>query len=170
MPGLRGQVADVPGAADGAADPDALDLEAAARLRMAVGRLWRRLSHGSAEGLTPGQASALATVVRHGPVRLADLAVREAVSPSTLSRIVGRLEAGGYVHRSVEPADRRSAAVEATAAGRRALTRVRTARTALLLARIDALTPEQRDALLAAIPALEALVDLPAPGGGGADR
>ena len=57
----------------------ALDIDTASRLRVAIGRLSRRLrttAAGSAAGLTPTRISVLLTVVRQGPIRLSELAER----------------------------------------------------------------------------------------------
>ena len=53
------------------------DMDTASRLRVAIGRLSRRLrttAAGSAAGLTPTRISVLLTVVREGPIRLSALA------------------------------------------------------------------------------------------------
>ena len=101
----------------------------------------------------------MATVADQGPMRLGDLAVREGVTPATLSRIVSALEQGGFARRTPDPADGRSAFLEATDAGRETLAEVRQARTELMRARVERLGPEDRDALAAALPALEALAE-----------
>jgi hypothetical protein len=48
--------------------------DAAARISLVLGRLNRMLRRGSVTGLGPGSVSALATLVRSGPMRLGDLA------------------------------------------------------------------------------------------------
>ena len=55
--------------------------DTAARLRVALGRLQRRLrptAAGTAAGLTPTRASLLQTINRLGPIRLSELAAEEA--------------------------------------------------------------------------------------------
>ena len=47
--------------------------------------------------------SALAEVVRSGPMRLGDLAARERVTAATLSRVVAGLVEHGYLERTVDP-------------------------------------------------------------------
>jgi len=132
--------------------------EALARLRSAVMLLNRRLRALSAEeGRTPAQSSALATLVRKGPMRAGDLAAAEAVNPTMLSRIVAHLEEAGLVARVADPRDGRATRVKATPSGRRLLMRLRARRGALLRARLEALPPGQVETLLAALPALEAL-------------
>ena len=69
----------------------------AARLRIAVLRLSRRLRKHDLAGLTPSQLSTLAYVGASGPVRLGDLAAAERIAPSTLTRLVNVLESRGYV-------------------------------------------------------------------------
>ena len=56
------------------ADPATIDADSVARLRATIGRLARQMRVSATHaGLTPTQMSVLNTVVRHGPVRLAEL-------------------------------------------------------------------------------------------------
>src|SRR5947209_13746013 len=135
------------------------DQEVGAALRLVVGRLARQLRRHAVGGLTASQYSALATVERAGPIRLAALAEREGVSAPTLSRIVARLEQDRYVERRADPADGRSSLMAVTAAGRAALRKIRRERTALLARGLAALADDDRHAVAAALPALEHLVD-----------
>jgi DNA-binding MarR family transcriptional regulator len=64
------------------------------RLSLAVGRLNRRL-RGAGGGLSHGLLSALATVSKDGPLRLAELAQIEQVSAPSTTRLVAELEAKG---------------------------------------------------------------------------
>ncbi len=142
-----------------AAAPTSEDLPA--RLRAAIGRLSRRLRQtGAGYELTPSQVSILLTVVRHGPLRLADLATIESINPTMLSRITGALTERGLIRRTPDTADRRVALVQATPEGRRMRKRVLSERTAALQECLHDLPPQDRAALTAALPALERLVDL----------
>ena len=135
--------------------------ETTARLRVAIARLSRRLRHTAAAGtLTPTQVSVLFTVVREGPLPLAELAERESLHPTMLSRVVGALADTGLLVRSVDAADRRAAAVAATAAGRRLRERIHAERNATLAAALAELDAEGRGAVVAALPALEELAEL----------
>jgi DNA-binding MarR family transcriptional regulator len=139
---------------------DLLADEGSARLRAVVGRLSRRLRPTVAgSGLTPSQISVLFTVVRRGPVRLSELAEIESVNPTMLSRIAAHLCEAGLIVRSADPGDRRSAFVEATAAGRRMRKRIHRERTQALGAHVEQLTDEQRQALWEALPVLEELAE-----------
>ncbi|MGE0028214.1 MAG: MarR family winged helix-turn-helix transcriptional regulator [Thermoleophilia bacterium] len=138
-----------------------LDDESVNRLRNAVMHTARRLRAAAAEeGLTPAQSGVLATLVRQGPMRAGDLAAAEAVNPTMLSRILGRLEEAGLIERAPDPADARSTVVRATSGGKRLIGRLRVRRAAVLRARLSDLTPEQVAALRAALPALEALAEM----------
>ena len=99
----------------------------------------------------------LVTISDFGPIRLGDLAAHEGISPATLSRIVAVLEDDGFAERRVDPSDRRSAFLEATPSGKEVLARIRADRAAVLTARLERLTEQQRAALAAAVPAIEAL-------------
>ena len=133
------------------------ELELAARLRVAVGRLARRIRLDSND-VPPLQLSTLVSIQDHGPLRLGELAAREAVSAPTMTRVLAALDERGLIVRSQDPVDARSTLVALSPAGVEVLAEVRSRRTALVDARLARLTPEQRAALEAAIPALEAMV------------
>ncbi|HEX4092388.1 MAG TPA: MarR family transcriptional regulator [Trebonia sp.] len=129
------------------------------RLRVALARLSRRLRRHELAGLTPTQLAALSTVEQVGPLRLGDLAAAEGIAPSTLTRLVAVLEELGYVRRDADPKDARASTLAITGLGHETLERLRAENSALLAQRVRLLTPEQRTALAAALPALEALAD-----------
>jgi DNA-binding MarR family transcriptional regulator len=131
-----------------------------ARLRVAIARLSRRLRRHQLAGLTPTQLSALSMVEQAGPLRLGDLAAAEGIAPSTLTRTVAALEESGYLQRSAVPGDARASTVTITSSGRAVITRIREESTAVLRKRLMLLTPAQRAAVAAALPALERLADV----------
>ncbi len=145
--------------------------DASERLRAAIGKLSRRLRATVAgSGLTPSQISVLFTVVRLGPLGLSELAGIEGLNATMLSRVTAHLCDAGLIVRFVDPSDRRSALVQATAAGRRLRERIHRERTRALGAHVEQLGARQREALWAALPVLEELAErLPAarsvPGG-----
>jgi DNA-binding MarR family transcriptional regulator len=134
------------------------ETELAARLRLAVTRLSRRIRQQVAGGVTTSQVSALATVERLGTPTLGELAASEQVRPPSMTRIVVGLEAAGLVTRTVDAGDRRVARVTLTAEGRRALQRSRSLRTAFLARRLRRLSPAERQALAEVVSLLERLV------------
>jgi DNA-binding MarR family transcriptional regulator len=129
----------------------------AARLRVAVLRLSRRLRKHDLAGLTPSQLSTLSSVGKAGPVRLGDLAAAERIAPSTLTRLVSVLESRGYLLREPAPDDARAYLVTLTDAGREVLERIREEATSMLTDILLTLPPGQIRALEAALPALEQL-------------
>ncbi|MEJ2864649.1 MarR family transcriptional regulator [Actinomycetospora flava] len=137
----------------------ASDADLPSRLRLAVGRLNRRIRVDSAAALPPLQTSVLATLEDHAPLRLSELARREAVTPPTMSRVLAALDEAGLLIRTPDPQDARSALIHLSEEGHAAIRRIRTERTASLAQRLDRLDPEQRAALEAALPALEVLVE-----------
>ena len=107
----------------------------------------------------------MVTVEEHGPLRLSELARREAVSVPTMSRVLAALDEQGLAVRTPDPQDARGARVTLSDDGERRLAQVRSHRTALVARRLGRLDAEQRASLLAALPALEALlVDEDEPG------
>jgi len=136
------------------------DDDTGARLRVVIARLGRRLRPTRAgSGLTPTQVSVLFTLVRHGPLPLAELAERETLHPTMLSRVLGGLCEAGLAARTTHPDDRRVALAEATAAGRRIRERIHRERNEALAAQLAELAPAERRAILDALPALEALAE-----------
>jgi DNA-binding MarR family transcriptional regulator len=131
--------------------------EEATRLRLAVGRLQRRIRIDS--GDSPLQLAALVTIEGHGPLRLSELARRESVSAPTMSRVLTALDEQGLIVRAPDPQDARGVLVTLSQAGRIRLEEIRTHRTALLACRLQRLDPVQRAAIRAALPAVEALLE-----------
>jgi DNA-binding MarR family transcriptional regulator len=135
-----------------------IDAESVARLRATIGRLARQMRVSATDaGLTPTQMSVLNSVARNGPLRLAELQSIEAVNPTMLSRIVGKLEDAGLISRVCDPVDRRVVTVAVTPAGRRTHEQVRDDRNRTLTVLLAGLPPGQAAAVIAALPALEAL-------------
>ncbi len=132
------------------ADPQAtdghapIDEELAARLRVSVTRLNRKLRQQALAGLSPAQASALGTVNRLGNPTLGELAATEQVQPPTVTRLVTSLETAGLVARETDVDDRRVVRVRITADGRRNLQRIRTLKDAFLTRRLADLDPAER--------------------------
>lgn len=140
----------------------ALDIDTAARLRVAIGRLSRRLrstAAGSAAGLTPTRVSVLLTVVRAGPIRISALAESESLNPTMLSRVIADLGDAGLVARTSDDGDRRAAWVEATEDGRSLAQRMRRERTDAVNEALEELSPTDRRLLEKALPALEQLAE-----------
>lgn len=137
---------------------DDAETELAARLRLVVGRLHRRIRIDGRESIPPLQLSALVTVEQHGPLRLSELARREAVTAPTMSRVLASLDEHGWVVRAPDPQDARGVLITLSPEGGRRLAEVRSQRTALLARRLDRLDAAQRDLLWDALPALEALL------------
>ncbi|HEX9991746.1 MAG TPA: MarR family transcriptional regulator [Acidimicrobiales bacterium] len=131
--------------------------ELAARLRLAVTRLARRLRQQAGSGLTPSMTAALASVERAGSPTIGALAAAEQVSAPTMSVVVGKLEEQGLVARETDAADRRVTRVRITAEGRRSLNRARTRKNAYLSRRLRALDPEDLAVLERAAEVLERL-------------
>jgi DNA-binding MarR family transcriptional regulator len=157
---------DVPMPADQRADGqdavrvacDDAEIELAARLRLVVGRLHRRIRIDGRESIPPLQLSALVTVEQHGPLRLSELARREAVTAPTMSRVLAALDEQGWVVRAPDPQDARGVLITLSPEGARRLSEVRSHRTALVARRLARLDAAQRDLLRDALPALEALL------------
>jgi DNA-binding MarR family transcriptional regulator len=134
----------------------------AARLRLAVARLHRRVRHEgtvAGEELTASSMAALATIEAAGPITLGELAAVEHVQPPSMTRIVARLEEWGYVTRVVDPTDRRVARVDITDAGRELLALSRTRKDAFLAQRIAEFDAPEQALLARALPLLERLQD-----------
>src|SRR5271155_4064787 len=132
-----------PGVSTQVQTPDG-DEELASRLRLSINRLHRLLRRESLAGLSPAQASALGAVNRLGSPTLGELAAIEQVQAPTMTKIVASLADAGMVTRVTDAADRRSARVRITPAGKRSMERIRTLKNAFLSRRLEELSPEER--------------------------
>jgi DNA-binding MarR family transcriptional regulator len=131
----------------------------AARLRLAVTRLNRRLRAEADSGLTASGMAALATIGRRGPLALGELAAVEGVKPPTMTATVAGLEAEGLIARTADGKDRRVSRVALTARGRQRLERARSRKTAYLAARLERLEEHQLEQLDQAIGLFELLLE-----------
>lgn len=134
------------------------ELATAVRLGDVVGRLVRMLRRSHVTPVSSSVMSALATVVRYGPIRLGELADREGVTPATLSKIVTALEREGYTSRRTDPSDRRAAFLSATAAGQAALDELLSARAHVLVEAMASLSDADAAALAAGLDVIERLI------------
>lgn len=131
--------------------------EVAARLALVLGRL-NRLIRPMSGDLTASQLSALASVVRLGPLRSGDLARIESVTAPSMTRLIGGLEAEGLVERKADPDDGRAALLSATTSGAQAVLRARAHRAQRLSTLLAALDDDQIDLLAAAAGVLEGTI------------
>lgn len=152
-PGRKGELR------PGAEQPRALaasDVDALAEMlhRGAIGLLRGVKVADETTGVSPPRLSALSVLVFGGAQSLKSLAVAEGVKPPTMSKLVAELEAAGLVRKSADRDDGRGVRIEATAAGRKLMLEGRDRRLALLTARLQALSKEERADLRRAAPAL----------------
>ena len=138
----------------------------AARLRLGVTRLARRLRQEAETGVTPSMLSALSSVERQGSLTMRDLCHAEQVQPPTMTRVVAALVEAGLVVREQDPTDGRVTWVRVTTEGRRLLERSRRRKEAYLAKSLRSLEPEELRTLEAAAGILERLTDRPSPPSG----
>ncbi|MFF3559190.1 MarR family winged helix-turn-helix transcriptional regulator [Streptomyces sp. NPDC002574] len=103
-----------------AAEPRVSDLatQAAEDVWVVIGRLRRKIKTLDGEGdLSPGEASVLAHLVKHGPASASALAAVENVRPQSMAKYVHALEEAGLVERRPDPDDGRRLLVSPTPLG-----------------------------------------------------
>ena len=145
-------------AADGAA-VELTEGELAARLRLLVMRLHRRLRAEAGDELTPSQTAALVSIQHHGPLTLGRLAELERVTPPSITRIVAALEGEGLVRRETDSGDRRVSRVSITEAGAALVQRSRTRKTAFIAERLAELGDADLAAVRDALPVFERFLE-----------
>lgn len=126
-----------------------IDNEAAADLR-AVSEL----------RATPGQLTLLRILVKHKRCMMQKIAEYLAVAPSTVTAMVKRLLAQGYIERSRDDADWRTVWVKPTEQGRQAVAAYDQIRLESLQHRLMQLSEAERQSLAAALPALQHLIEV----------
>jgi DNA-binding MarR family transcriptional regulator len=143
--------------------PEAVQTDAvlATAMRISISRLARRLRverlglGGTETVLSDIQLAALAALARHDSMTPGELAEHEKVQPPSMTRVIAVLEERGLVRREPHATDRRQVVLTVTNEGRDVVQRVRRRREAWLAQRLQELTPDERQILLAAAPILE---------------
>lgn len=125
-----------------------------------VQTLFAALRRLSPPGLSLTAASTLSTLERHGPQRLTELAVKEGVTQPAMTQLVSRLERDALATRAADPVDGRVVLVQITRAGRDLLQHRRSTRTRKVTALLRTLPEQDRQAIEAALPALNRLAEL----------
>jgi DNA-binding MarR family transcriptional regulator len=143
-----------------AAPPDTAAL--AARLRLGVTRLARKLRQEAEPGITPSMLAALSSIERQGPLTMRDLCAVEQVQPPSMTRVVAAMTEAGLVAREPDPDDGRVVWVRVTPEGRRLLDRSRRRKEAYLARALRTLEPGEVRTLEEAAALLERLTEGPA--------
>jgi DNA-binding MarR family transcriptional regulator len=131
------------------------------RLRPVLLRIARELRREiHTLGVTSGQVTLLVQIKRSPGITASELAERERISAPGMSGHISRLETATLIERT-RATDRRRIGLTLTPAGEQVLEDVRRKRTAWLAEHLKGLSPEERDTIEAALPALEKLLEAP---------
>ncbi|MFJ9755847.1 MarR family winged helix-turn-helix transcriptional regulator [Streptomyces sp. NPDC101149] len=134
--------------------------ELASRLRLAVGRMTRRLRQAHAVGdVSLSGVSALARLAADGPDSPGSLAELERVRPQAMASTLAVLEQRRLVGRTPDATDRRRAIVAITEEGRAMLAERRSESVHRLSTALDEFTAQERETLAAALPLLDRLAE-----------
>ncbi|MGW7253529.1 MarR family winged helix-turn-helix transcriptional regulator [Streptomyces sp. NPDC054834] len=132
----------------------------AGALRLAMGRIVRRLRQAHAVGdVSLSGVSVLARLARTGPDSPGSLAELERVRPQAMATTLAGLEQRGLVRRTPDATDGRRAIVSITDEGRAVLEERRSESLGRLAEALDELAPEERESLRAALPLLDRLAE-----------
>ncbi|WP_370963522.1 MarR family winged helix-turn-helix transcriptional regulator [Amycolatopsis sp. cg9] len=136
-------------------------LQASTDLRVALGRLVRRLRQGYVVGeLTLPERSVLSRLDREGPATPGCLADLERVKPQAMGVTLAGLVERGLVERRKDDSDGRKVLMSVTGAGVKLLTDRRSATTGKMAAALAGqFTEAERHELITAIPLIERLAD-----------
>ena len=132
----------------------------ASDLRLAVGRVTRRLRQAHAVGdVSLSGVSVLARLAAEGEVGLEPLLQPERVRPQAMASTLAQLEQRGLVRRTPDAADGRRSIVAATEEGRAVLAERRSESVQRLAAVLDTFSEQERATLGAALPLLGRLAE-----------
>jgi DNA-binding MarR family transcriptional regulator len=109
---------------------------------------------------TPGQLTLLRGLVERKQCSMQELADFLAVTPPTVTAMVKRLLASGYVERIRDDVDWRTVWVKPTPRGKQVVTTYDNARLAALHARLAQLSEDERERIASALPALRHLIEV----------
>ncbi|WP_316766615.1 MarR family winged helix-turn-helix transcriptional regulator [Streptomyces sasae] len=132
----------------------------ASDLRLAVGRMTRRLRQAHAVGdVSLSGVSVLARLAADGPDSPTSLAEMERVRPQAMASTLAGLGQRGLVRRTRDARDGRRSIVAVTEDGRAMLAERRTESVQRLAAALDEFSAEERATLAAALPLLDRLAE-----------
>ena len=114
--------------------------ETASRLRRAVTRLNRRLRSSSLGGISPAQASMLASIEKLDNPSLGDLAAAEQMKPPSVTRVVQAMQETGFIICFSDPDDGRVTRVRLSALGRKEIAAIRRRKTEFLEKKLQSLS------------------------------
>ncbi|GAA3062415.1 MarR family winged helix-turn-helix transcriptional regulator [Streptomyces glomeratus] len=130
----------------------------ASGLRLAVGRMTRRLRQAHAVGdVSLSGVSVLARLAAEGPGSPGSLADLERVRPQAMASTLTVLEQRGLVRRTPDAADGRRAVVAITEEGRAMLAERHSESVHRLSSALEEFTAQERETLAAALPLLDRL-------------
>lgn len=133
--------------------------ETAARLRRSVTRMNRRLRQSSLGGISPAQASMLATIEKLSSPSLGELAAVEQIQPPSVTRIVRNLELAGLIELAVDATDRRCTRAKLTNRGRHEVSAIRQRKTEFLETKLRALPASEQARAVELVDLLEHILD-----------
>ncbi len=107
------------------------------------------------EPLPPAQSELLRLAAARPGLSVADAAHELRLAANTVSTLVGRLTAAGLLERTRAPSDGRSVRLSVTEAARQRIASWRDLRAELAARALDRLSAGDRDAIAAALPALQ---------------
>ncbi|GAA3342345.1 winged helix DNA-binding protein [Curtobacterium pusillum] len=141
-------------------DTDTSALRASIDLRVAVGRLRRRMREvSSGDELTASQVSVLARLAKGEAASASALAVLEGVKPQSMAVTLAGLEELGLIRRSADPSDGRRQIVTLTDAGEHRNSGLREVRSEWLVRTMDeSLTEAERRTVIDAAAIIERMV------------
>ncbi|PPJ26861.1 hypothetical protein C5E45_21680 [Nocardia nova] len=133
------------------------------RVQVALIQVARQFRMMDRAGINQSARSALAAIVKFGPLSMSELAAHEGVDPASVSRTVRKLEECGDVVRRASDTDARVNLIEVTESGRELFMRSRRQLTEIILDRIATLPPEQLATIVALGDGLEFLASATRP-------
>lgn len=128
------------------------DSDPAVKLQHFATRLIRmaRSTHKE-HSISSAQYSVMALLNNHPGLSVVELARRESVAHPTMSRLIAGLIKGGFVSRTVDPADKRSGLLRLTPAGQKLYLEVAERRITLFRMLLSQLSPETIAEILAVV-------------------
>jgi DNA-binding MarR family transcriptional regulator len=118
--------------------------------------LWLR--RATPQAVSSSTITALDRLATEGPLRVSELAAREAMTQPGVTMLVHRMAEAGWAERVPDPTDGRASLVRITPAGRAVLAERVAARAQVLRDRLGRLGAADQELLIAALPAIERLV------------